>query len=70
MVNALQFFSNAHSFEVMKELFDHFSKLTNDGEGEVARPKNLDGFIAFFGNEEDFDDVEVNMLPAYTLHES
>ena len=32
----LRYLSNAHSFEIMKEFFDHLYEITYDGEGEVA----------------------------------
>jgi len=49
--------SKTHSFEVTKEFFDHLSELTYDAEGEVAWPKHLDDFLAFLGNEEDFNEL-------------
>jgi len=61
---------NAHPFKFTKEFFDDLSEITYDGEGGVACPKHLNDFLTFFGNEEDFDEVEVNMLLAYTLCES
>lgn len=38
-----------------------------DGEGDVVWPEHLHDFLSFLENEEDFDEVHVSMLLAYTL---
>lgn len=70
VVNTLWCSSNAHSFEITKEFFDHVLELMYDGEGEVAYPKHVHVFLEFLGNEEEFDEIEANMFFAYTLRES
>lgn len=61
--------SNIHIFDVEREFWDEFSKITYDGEGELAWPEHLDYFHVLMENTEGFNETKVYTLLAHTLRD-
>jgi len=66
LVRPLKCLSNGHIFHVERELWDHLSHLTYDGEGEVAWPEHLDDLHALSQGMEDFNEIKVCSLLTHT----